>query len=59
MEWKVSDGDTVEENQTLATVEAMKMEATVTSPASGTIQLIADAGDVIARGDILARIVEE
>ncbi|AHW65017.1 Acetyl-/propionyl-coenzyme A carboxylase alpha chain [Corynebacterium glyciniphilum AJ 3170] len=59
VEWKVSDGDTVEENQTLATVEAMKMEATVTSPASGTIQLIADAGDVIARGDILARIVEE
>lgn len=58
-EWQVSDGDTVEENQTIATVEAMKMESPVTSPASGTIHLHADAGDTVARGDVIARVVEE
>lgn len=58
-EWQISDGDAVEENQTIATVEAMKMESPVTSPISGTIHLHADAGDTVARGDTIARVVEE
>lgn len=58
-EWQISDGDAVEENQTIATVEAMKMESPVTSPISGTIHLHTDAGDTVARGDTIARVVEE
>ncbi|WP_291480549.1 biotin carboxylase N-terminal domain-containing protein [Corynebacterium sp.] len=54
--WEVADGDTVEKGQTVATVEAMKMESGVTAPVAGTVHLCADAGDTVARGDVIARI---
>ncbi len=44
---KVSVGDTVAAGQPVATIEAMKMEAAITAPVSGTVQRVAFQG---ARG---------
>jgi len=50
----VSEGDTVEAGQTVATVEAMKMEASITTPSTGTIARLvisdtrqAEGGDLL------------
>ncbi|MFB9312570.1 pyruvate carboxylase [Nocardioides plantarum] len=50
----VAQGDTVEAGQTLATIEAMKMEASITAPAAGTVERLAvsvtqavDGGDLV------------
>ncbi len=40
----VAEGDTVEAGQTLATIEAMKMEASITAPVAGTVQRLAVTG---------------
>lgn len=52
---RVSAGDTVQAGETIATIEAMKMEAAITAPHAGTIERVAfdgnrgvDAGDLIA-----------
>ena len=37
----VAEGDTVEVGQTVATIEAMKMEASITAPVGGTVQRLA------------------
>ncbi|HET9646661.1 MAG TPA: biotin/lipoyl-containing protein, partial [Microlunatus sp.] len=37
----VSEGDQVEAGATVATIEAMKMEAAITAPRAGTIQRLA------------------
>ena len=55
--WKVEDGQDVEEGQTIAIIEAMKMESPVTASASGTVDLAnLDAGAAVQQGDILANI---
>jgi pyruvate carboxylase len=38
---KVAEGDTVEAGATVATIEAMKMEASITTPVAGTVQRVA------------------
>ena len=50
----VSEGDSVETGQTLATIEAMKMEAAITAPQGGTVKRVAigsvqqvEGGDLI------------
>lgn len=50
----VAEGDTVEAGQTVATIEAMKMEASITSPAAGTVSRLvisdtrqAEGGDLL------------
>ncbi|RYU12789.1 pyruvate carboxylase [Nocardioides iriomotensis] len=50
----VSEGDTVEAGATVATIEAMKMEAAITAPVGGTVERIAlsgtqqvDGGDLV------------
>jgi len=51
----VKVGDTVEKGAKLAVIEAMKMEAAVTSPAAGTIaELARTTGDSVEVGDLLA-----
>ncbi|WP_018024185.1 acetyl/propionyl/methylcrotonyl-CoA carboxylase subunit alpha [Corynebacterium ulceribovis] len=53
--WKVEDGDEVEEGQTIAIIEAMKMESPVHAPQAGKVQLAAlNPGDEVQRGDVLA-----
>ncbi|ONH54871.1 pyruvate carboxylase [Frankia sp. CcI49] len=50
----VSVGDTVEKGQKLAVIEAMKMEAAVTSPAAGTVtELVRTSGESVEVGDLL------
>lgn len=51
---KVDEGDTVEAGQAVASIEAMKMEAAITSPIAGTVERLAlnspqqvEAGDLI------------
>ena len=53
--WKVEEGDEVEEGQTIAIIEAMKMESPVLAPKAGKVKLSAyNPGDEIQRGDVLA-----
>ncbi|MCQ4625347.1 ATP-grasp domain-containing protein [Corynebacterium sp. CCUG 69979] len=56
VKWMVSDGDTVEKDQPLATVEAMKMESTIKSPTAGTISLSASEKDRVKAGTTIATI---
>ena len=55
--WKVEDGAEVAEGDTVAIIEAMKMESPVKAPAAGTLRRsdIAEGGSV-AQGEVLARI---
>jgi pyruvate carboxylase len=50
----VGEGDTVEAGDTVATIEAMKMEASITAPKAGTVQRVA-IGSVqqVEGGDLL------
>ncbi|MDG4664779.1 pyruvate carboxylase [Mycobacterium sp. 236(2023)] len=50
----VSEGDTVETGQTIATIEAMKMEAAITAPKGGTVGRVAVAATAqVEGGDLL------
>ncbi|MCG7606271.1 MULTISPECIES: pyruvate carboxylase [Mycobacterium] len=50
----VAEGDTVEAGQSIATIEAMKMEAAITAPESGTVGRIAVARTAqVEGGDLL------
>ncbi|UUZ61721.1 acetyl-CoA carboxylase biotin carboxyl carrier protein subunit [Nocardioides sp. B-3] len=46
----VAEGDTVEAGQTVATIEAMKMEASITAPRAGTVARIAVPGTRAVEG---------
>jgi pyruvate carboxylase len=51
----VAPGDAVEAGQTIATIEAMKMEAAITAPKAGTVDRIAVADTAqVEGGDLLA-----
>ena len=51
----IDTGATVEAGQTIATIEAMKMEAAITAPKAGTVQRIAVAPTAhVEGGDLLA-----
>ncbi|AJI78196.1 acetyl/propionyl/methylcrotonyl-CoA carboxylase subunit alpha [Corynebacterium singulare] len=54
--WNVSDGETVEEGQPIATIEAMKMESSVKAPAAGKVSLVAKEGDRLEPGAVIATI---
>ncbi|RWZ46138.1 ATP-grasp domain-containing protein [Labedella phragmitis] len=57
--WAVEDGAAVEKGDTIAVIEAMKMETTVTAPVAGTAELADDApspGDPVSPTTVLARI---
>ncbi|CDO10642.1 pyruvate carboxylase [Mycolicibacterium cosmeticum] len=50
----VSAGDTVEAGQTIATIEAMKMEAAITAPKAGTVARVAvNSTAQVEGGDLL------
>ena len=55
--WKVvvSQGDSVEDGDTLVILESMKMEIPVLAESSGTVQeLRVNEGDVVQEGDVIA-----
>ena len=50
----VAEGDTVEAGQTVATIEAMKMEAAITTPVGGVVDRVALAhASAVEGGDLL------
>ncbi|MDO9456752.1 pyruvate carboxylase [Nocardioides sp.] len=50
----VAEGDTVEAGQTVATIEAMKMEASITAPTAGTVERLAISGTrAVEGGDLV------
>jgi pyruvate carboxylase len=50
----VAEGDRVESGQPVATIEAMKMEATITAPMAGTVmRLVIGGTSQAAGGDLL------
>jgi pyruvate carboxylase len=50
----VSEGDTVEAGATVATIEAMKMEASITAPVGGTVERLAFTGtQQVEGGDLV------
>ncbi len=55
LEWRVSEGDSVEEGQTVVEVSTDKVDAEVPAPASGVItKLSAAVDDTVAVGAVLA-----
>ncbi|PSL37499.1 acetyl-CoA/propionyl-CoA carboxylase, biotin carboxylase, biotin carboxyl carrier protein [Labedella gwakjiensis] len=60
--WAVEDGAAVDQGDTIAVVEAMKMETTVVAPVAGTVRLTDDApspGDPVSPTTVLARITAD
>ncbi|WP_306441381.1 biotin/lipoyl-containing protein, partial [Nocardioides massiliensis] len=50
----VEEGDTVEAGATIATIEAMKMEASITAPVAGTVERLAFTGtQQVEGGDLV------
>lgn len=56
IEWRVADGDTVTADQPIVTIEAMKMESTITAPAGGVIHLNAEEGNRVKANEVIATI---
>jgi len=54
----VADGDRVEAGDTLATIEAMKMEASITAPVAGTVSKVTLRGPQQVEGGDLLIVVE-
>ena len=53
----VSEGDQVEAGDTVAVIEAMKMESSISSPVTGTVISVAAAsGSLLEPGDLIAEI---
>ncbi|MEQ6902430.1 pyruvate carboxylase [Nocardioides sp. YIM 152588] len=53
----VAEGDTVEAGATVATIEAMKMEAAITAPTGGTVRRIALSGTSPVEGGDLVLVI--
>ncbi|MCY1300054.1 Dihydrolipoyllysine-residue acetyltransferase component of pyruvate dehydrogenase complex [compost metagenome] len=56
-EWLVPDGEAVTEGQVLYALESDKSIQEIEAPASGTLKIIATAGEVYQVGDVLAEII--
>ena len=56
-EWLVADGDSVEAGQPLYALELDKSVQEIESPASGTLKVIAAAGEVYEIGALIAEIL--
>ncbi|WP_167131577.1 pyruvate carboxylase [Paramicrobacterium chengjingii] len=55
---KVNQGDSIEAGQAVASIEAMKMEAAITSPIGGTVERIAiNSPQQVESGDLLVEVI--
>ncbi|MGU4174092.1 biotin/lipoyl-containing protein, partial [Pseudomonas aeruginosa] len=54
--WKVGDGDTVQEGDVIAVMEAMKMETQIVATKAGKVRLIVKEGDYLQAGAALLEI---
>ena len=55
-EWLVSDGASVEEGQPIYAIESEKSVQEVEAPASGTLKILAQAGETYEVGTVLGEI---
>jgi pyruvate/2-oxoglutarate dehydrogenase complex dihydrolipoamide acyltransferase (E2) component len=55
-EWLVADGAVVREGQPIYSLESEKSVQEVESPASGTLKIIAQAGEIYPVGALVAQI---
>ncbi|MFB6203145.1 MAG: 2-oxo acid dehydrogenase subunit E2 [Candidatus Nanohaloarchaea archaeon] len=56
LEWKIKEGDEVEEDQVLAEAETDKAVVEVPSPSDGTVkELLVEPGDTVEVGDVILR----
>ena len=55
-EWLVADGAKVVEGDTILTLTTTKMAIDIEAPASGTIHIRIDEGEIVAVGAVLAEI---
>ena len=53
----VSEGDEIEAGQTVATIEAMKMEASITAPVAGRVERVALGGTAQVEGGDLVLVI--
>ena len=54
--WHKASGAPVEAGETIATLEAMKMETAVNAPCAGTLQCLTEAGALLQAGQLMAKI---
>ena len=54
--WHKASGAPVEAGETIATLEAMKMETAVNAPCAGTLQCLTEAGALLQSGQLMAKI---
>ena len=55
---QVDEGDSVDKGQVVATIEAMKMEASITAPKAGTVERLAFTGTQQVEGGDLVLVLE-
>lgn len=55
-EWLVADGETVKQGQALYSLESEKSVQEIEAPASGTLKILAAAGEVYQVGAVLGDI---
>lgn len=55
-EWLVSDGASVEQGQPIYAIESEKSVQEVEAPASGTLKILAQAGETYEVGTVLGEI---
>ena len=56
-EWLIADGASVKEGEALYALESDKSVQEIEAPVSGTLKIIAQAGEVYEVGAVLAEIV--
>lgn len=54
--WYVAEGETVSEGQLLAEVQVDKVDAEVTAPVAGTVELLVAEDEAVRQGTVIARI---
>jgi pyruvate/2-oxoglutarate dehydrogenase complex dihydrolipoamide acyltransferase (E2) component len=57
VEWKAADGDQVKEGDPLYSIESGKAVIEIPAPISGTLQIVAQKGETLAIGQLVAQIV--
>lgn len=55
-EWLVSDGAVVKEGQPMYVIESDKSTQEIESPASGTVKIIGQVGEVYQVGTVIAEV---
>src|SRR3712207_5977472 len=58
LRWLKSDGDEVKRGEELAEIETDKATMTYEADADGVLQIVAQEGDTLAIGEVIARIGE-